>query len=308
MVKKLAKILIGLVIIVVLAVVILVMSLGTIAAGAVEKGGSFALGVPVKVDNIDIALMGGTVGVEGLNIGNPEGFEQPHLMDTGRFGLEVESGSVFSDTITVPVIELDGLEVYYVKKGDSDNVKPILANLEKLKGEGTEDEPAAEPAEEKPGKKFIVDRLTITNVTLHLEGIPVLGKKTIHVPKLEMVGLTKDNAKGLAMDELIGRVVPAVLASLFSLEDVTKLVPDLASGLLKQIGNVDELAGQIGSQAGEIAKAALEEGAKVLEGVTEGGAKVLEGAAGDVGKKVTEGIGGAMEGLFGGKKEEKKEE
>jgi hypothetical protein len=297
-VKKALKILVGLLIGLVLLVGIAWMSIDGIAASAVRQGGTYVLGVPVDVKSMSIGVFSGQIGLDGLQIDNPEGFDEPRLMATGQFAMAIEGGSIFSDTIKVPVIELDGLDVWYIKKGDTDNVKAILANLERFKsGEAPADEAPSE------GKKFLVDRLTISNVTLHLD-VPVLGKKTVRVPKIELEGLTKDNAQGLAMGELIGRVFPAMLASVFSVDEVANLIPDLAKGLMNQLGSVDELAAQLGSSAGEAAKAVLEGAGKALEGVTEGGTEAVGNLAEGAGKAIEEGVGGALEGIFGGKKKD----
>lgn len=319
MVKKLAKLMIGIVIVLVIVAAVAWMMIDSIAAGAIEKGGTYALGVPVTVDNVDIGLIGGSVGLDGLTVANPEGFTEPHLMAAGHFGLKIEGGSVLSDTVRVPLIELNGLDVYYIKTGDGDNVQPILDNLERFKSDApAEDEPAAEA---KPGRKFIVDRLTMTDITLHLR-VPVVGTRTVKINRIEMDGLTQDNAQGMAMSELMGRIVPAVLASVFSVDQVAELVPNVAGSLVKQLGHVDALATQVGGKAGQMAEAVIGQGTEALKDAGQKGTEALkkvtgegsealkkaaEGAGGageDLGKKVEQGISGALEGVFGGKKDQ----
>jgi len=296
--------------------VVVFWQINALAKAAIEKGGTYALGVPTAVEDIDISLFGGSVKVDVLNIANPQGFEAPHLLQNQHFGLEIEGGSVFSDTIEVPLIELDGMDVYLEKNKDGqNNFSVILANLEKFKsGEDAQDE-------EQEGKKFIVDKIALTNITAHVD-LPVVGMQTFKIDRIELNDVTQDNAKGVAMDELAARIMPAIMGNVVEMGKGLGKVPlELAGKLTGELTNVASLLGESAGamlgeatgQATKLAESVLKEGGKVLEGAAEGVGKTVEGVGEGLGKGVEDlgkgvgDLGKGIGGLLGGKKKDEQE-
>ena len=313
MLKKLVKVAVVLVIVLIVVVGVIFWQINSLAKAAIEKGGTYALGVPTAIEDIDISLFGGSVAVDVLNIANPQGFESPHLLQNRHFGLEIEGGSVFSDTIKVPLIELDGLDVYLEKNKDGqNNFSAILENLEKFKSGESE-----QAEEQEEGKKFIVDKIALTNITAHVD-MPVLGMQTFKIDRIELNDVTKDNAKGVAMEELAARIMPAIMGNVVEMGKGLGKVPlELAGKLTGELTNVASL---LGESAGAMLGQATGQAAKLAESVLKEGGKALEGAAGELGKTV-EGVGEGLGkgvgdlgkglgGLLGGKKkdDEEKEE
>jgi uncharacterized protein involved in outer membrane biogenesis len=230
------------------------------------------------------------VQVNELAIANPPGFEFQQLMGNKMLLVEVKGGTLLSDTIEVPLIELDGLDVYFEKTADGTNLDPVMANLERFQSE-EEDQPTE-------GRKFVVEKMTIRNITAHVKA-PVIGTKTVTVPEITFENLTQDNAQGLVLSELVARVVPAVIASVLSFEGVAELVPNLAKGVLNQVGKLQGVADVLGGAAGEAAQRA----GKAIEQLGQGAGEAAEGV-GETVEDVGKNVGGALEGLFGGKKDE----
>ena len=313
MLRKLVKIAVVLVVVLIVVIGVIFWQVNSLVKAAIEKGGTYALGVPTAIEDIDISLFGGSVKVDVLNIANPQGFESPHLLQNRYFGLEIEGGSVFSDTIEVPLIELDGLDVYLEKnKEGQNNFSAILENLEKFKSGESE-----QAEEQEEGKKFIVDKIALTNITAHVD-MPVLGMQTFKIDRIELNDVTKDNAKGVAMEELAARIMPAIMGNVVEMGKGLGKVPlELAGKLTGELTNVASL---LGESAGAMLGQATGQAAKLAESVLKEGGKALEGAAGELGKTV-EGVGEGLGkgvgdlgkglgGLLGGKKkdDEEKEE
>lgn len=304
--KTLLKIVAAVLLVLIIAAVVVVMRIDAIAKNAIEKGGTYALGVNTTVDSVSIGLLGGTFNMEGLAVANPAGFEaEPHLLKNQTFDFGINTGSVFSDTVEVDLIRFSGLDVWIIKKDGKDNVKPILENLKKFEGgEKAKDETGS-------GKEFIVKKIVIENVTAHVD-VPPLGQKQVKLDKpIVLENVTKDNAQGMLMSEIMARLYPLIMSAVVqSLGDM--LPADLLAGINGDLGdlankfggnigqminNPDQLLQDVGGKAVEsIQKQIGDQADKIGEQIGEGAGKAVE----DAGEKLKEGVGN----LFGGEKKQ----
>jgi len=265
--KKVKRIILGLVIVLVVVVIVVWAMIDRIAKAGVEKGGTYALGVDTKVDTLSLSVLSGQLTMNGLTIANPEGYKTEHLMKSGRFDLEVKTGSVFTDTVRIPKFELDGLDVNIEQKLGKSNVGEVMDNVEKQSG-----------GKEEGGKELDIDSVVIRNVTAHVQVLPIGGEAstlTVKVPLIEMKNLTPENRKGIVMRELIGKLFPAIIGGVI---DKGKGV--LPAGLTADLSqHVDGLKKVFSLEA---PKKVMEAGEKIIK---------------DVGKDV-EDVGKKLEGLL----------
>ena len=106
--KKIRRIILGLVLLVVMVIVVGLFGIDLLAKMGVEKGATYALGVETTVGSLDLSVFGGSLEMEKLRIANPEGFSAPVFVESGKFSLRMDPSSVFSDTIEVNDFELVG--------------------------------------------------------------------------------------------------------------------------------------------------------------------------------------------------------
>jgi len=163
--KTTLRIVLGLVIVVAIAVGVLLIRIDSVAQSAIQRGGTYALGVDTVVDSVDISLWGGTAAVEGLNVANPEGYPGPHLMHSDHLGLSIEPGSIRRDTVVIREIVIDGLDLNIEKSQDKYNVEVVSENLQRF-GQGEKEPAEGEPAPPAEGeqKQYIVKKLIVRNV------------------------------------------------------------------------------------------------------------------------------------------------
>ena len=64
----------------VIAVVGVYLSLGSIVKTAVQKGGTHALGVETTLSSASVNLFGGDLGLNELAVRNPPGFEEEYFL------------------------------------------------------------------------------------------------------------------------------------------------------------------------------------------------------------------------------------
>lgn len=304
--KKLVKVLGALGVVVVIGIVLIVVvvlgTIDTLAKTAIEKGGTYATGVGTTVNSADISVFGGTFEMDGFKIDNPEGFTSPHFMGMADTRVALSIGSLAQDTIRLPELTLGGIDVYLEGTGSGANYNKILNNLKRFESEdkGGSGKPA-DKGKGGSGKSFVIDLVTIDGVTVNVAGIPgiaqTVGDVSIDVPKIELKGVgSKDD--GMSLAEITDLIIKTVLSA--TIEAGGGILPadvlnELGSGLagleslgdlgITAIGDVGELAGEIGEEAG-----------KAIEDVAEGAGEVLDDAA--------KGIGEGINDLFGGGKKD----
>jgi hypothetical protein len=253
--KKLLRILVVAVAVLLAAVLIAWFMIDSIVKTGVEKGATYALEVPTTVGSVNLSLIHGQFMMNKLMIANPEGFKSPYLMDSGKFDIQTDPGTLFTDSILLKKFELDGLDVNIEQAAGGSNVNKIMDNLKRFQGSG---EPAKkeEPAEKKSGKKVRVDKVTIRNVAAHfylLTGQPI----TVNVPEIELTGVTSDDSNGVVVGELVSRLIPAILAGVA--KQAQGVVPaDVLNDMNSQIAGLKAA----GAKATEAAAAAVKEAPK----------------------------------------------
>jgi len=323
--KKLIKLLmfaaLALLLLVAVGVFILLRNVDNLAKSGIEKGATYALGVNTTLDSIHIGLMGGTAELKGLNVANPAGFTAERFMLLKQGEAAVTLGSLREDTVELPFIRLNGVEVNIEKKGDSGNYDVILDNLEKVKG------PAEEPAsDQEGGKGFIIREITIRDITANVRANMMLTKDvSINIPEIKLRDIGSGTDNGAQMDQVTKIVMQAIMTAIAKkglgilpadlLNDLESQLGDL--GGLKDMGfevtgNVTKIIGGAAESVGEIGKTIVDPNKSIDEKATEITNQVGKTIGGtgekavDSADKILKGVGG----LLGGKKkeEEKKEE
>ncbi len=273
------KIVIGVVLLLVVVVLGSWVMIDSLAKKAVQQGGEYALGVPTTVDTLTLSLLGGSLRMDKLNVANPTGYNSAHLMRTGRFDLAVRPASVFSDTVEVSTFELKGLDLNIEAKGLKNNIEAVLDHIKKLGGEST----PAQPSQQQGGggKKIRVNRIVIRDVVAHvLLPIPGSTPLMVKVPTIELNNVGSD--KPLDVAELIGRLMPAILAAV--LEQGKGIIPaDLLAGLQANVaGTVAALGGQATQMALQATNVVNAQVAGALQQVEKSVPAVAQQAVGEV--------------------------
>ena len=101
---------------------------GKLMKMGIEKGGEFALKVPVSVDDASLSILGGKAGLKNLAISNPKKYEHEHMLTLGNEQIHLKVKSVFSDTIEIESILLEDIEIVMEKEklGFVNNIQDIL--------------------------------------------------------------------------------------------------------------------------------------------------------------------------------------
>lgn len=288
---KPVKILIG------LAALLVVLVLGGVLVGftmidslvrkGVEKGGTYALGVPTELASADVGVFGGTVALAGLRIANPEGFKGDAFLTLGDGGLAVSLGTLRQDVVEVPSLSLTNIDLHLERAGEQANYQVILDNLKRF-----ESGDAPTPKDGEGGKRFIIRKVEIRDVAAHIQLIPLGGELStieVVVPEVILTDVGADNP--LKLGELMNVVTQALLSTIAANANGA-LPEDLARELTDRLGQLDALKAQGIGVAADFGEG--------LEKVV-GDLKDLQGQIEGIGDEL-EDAGDQIRGLLGGDK------
>lgn len=92
------KLLVGGLLALVILAVVAVLAVGIFLDSAVKKGvetvGPQLTKVSVKLDSVGLSLLSGSGKVNGLVVGNPEGYKTPNAINIGHASLAISPGSL----------------------------------------------------------------------------------------------------------------------------------------------------------------------------------------------------------------------
>ena len=212
--KVIFSIVIVLVVAIVSALIAGYLMMGKIVRTGIEVIGPDATGVAVTVDDVDIGLLQGTVGLDRFVMGNPPGFTDNNSFSLNTLKAAVDINSVLGNVVIVKNILIDGAHITWEGFG-GDNHKKIMQNIDTYASrfkKGGASKKTQKPKEEgTPEKKVIINNFILRNSSLDFI---VRGKKiaTIPAPDLHLTDIGKKE-HGLTVREAIEQTYQQVIAA-----------------------------------------------------------------------------------------------
>ena len=275
--KKLLKFLawtVGLLLLLVIALVLTIpLWIGPTVTGVSNAVVPEYTGTSFKLDGFALNPYSGRLSVSGLHLSNPEGYPVPEAVALESLKVEVATSTLFSDTIVIRDISIDGLYASYVSANGTNNFAWIAEYAKKKIGPKEEKE---EEEEEKSKKKVVIERLSISGVRVKVSMLPEMP-----IPTIVLKDIGKESGGA-------------------SWEEIGKTIADAAQSAFSSVGDgLGAALGVLGDGAGTLLGGAT----NVLGGATSviGGTatNIIGGASEKVGA-VTEKLGNATTNLLGG--------
>ncbi|NMA40091.1 MAG: AsmA family protein [Lentisphaerae bacterium] len=269
--KKIFTILAIVIIVLVVALAIVFSSLGRIIKTGVQTVGSQVTKSQITVDDIDLSLLGGKLVIDNLVIGNPEGFKTDSAMRLGKVQVKLNPKSIFSDSIEIYEVLVDAPQITYERSLTSSNISVIQKNVNAfLPKDDGKDKDKEEDKDKEPGKKVVIDQVTVSNGQINLSATLLQGAALpVPLPTVSLVDIGK--TRTVTPPEAAAQVLSKVLSSIL----------DVATEALKKVA----------SAPGELLQSVTSEGTKKAEeakkDIQDAAAKVEEKAA-EVSKDVKE--------------------
>jgi len=233
--KIMVRLFLVLVVLLVLAAIAVHFFLDDAIKRGVETIGPKLAKVEIKLDAVHLSLLSGSGKINGLVVGNPEGFKTPSAISVGTASLALKPASLLTDKIVIQSINVQAPEITYETDLRGNNLSKILANLEATSG-GQEKEPA-KLKETTPAKKLQVDDFIIRGGKVHVSVTAVGGQSaTVSLPEIHLKDLGKD-ADGITPAELSKKVLQVVLET--ASKEAAAVLTDISKGatyLTKDLG------------------------------------------------------------------------
>lgn len=275
MVKRLMVMGVALVLIVAGLVIVALTRVDALAKAAVEKGGTYAMGVNTTLDGAEVGILRGEFSMNGLRVANPGGYQGEHFLSLGKGSVAVNAGSLREAVITLPHLTLADLSLSLEKNAKGSNYQVILDNLKKLQGE------SSKPSS--PGDtKLVIEQLTISNVVVSVDLLGLPGgatRATIPIREINLKNVGKTGTgvadTGVTIGQVAGIVVQAIMTA--TVENAGDLLPtdvlgDM-SGRLAELGSITdfglEVVGDVKGQVEKLGEMAGEAGKKVEQAADE---------------------------------------
>jgi uncharacterized protein involved in outer membrane biogenesis len=241
------KILIIGIVVVAVIVVLLLTSINPLIKKGVETAGPEILKAPVTLEKSNVSFFSGSGELDGLTIGNPEGFKTEYAFQLGRIKVDLDPRSLTGDKIHIKDILIDAPKIIFEGTFGKSNLNQLIANVDAFMakaGQPTAGEKTEAKGEEK--KKVQIDHVTIQNGEISVSMSILQGKKlSAPLPPLELrdIGKQKDTTLAEAAKQILAAVnkaaVPAVQTGLSSISGELQKAGEI---LQQQGGTVQEKA------------------------------------------------------------------
>ena len=214
--KKILYILGTLIGLAVIAVVVLIFSLGSIVKTGVNRYGPQITQSTVVLKDARISPLSGVGTLKELTVGNPAGWQTPQAFFLKEITLEVEPRSLTTEHIVINRILIDQPVITYETTITNSNLQDLLNNIQKTAAGEKPTAPSTQPQtqpqpEAKPTKqvKIEIKSFRFQNGTIHLTGAG--NNLTVPMPELVMENLgTREG--GLTPEELTSVIVKEITA------------------------------------------------------------------------------------------------
>ena len=241
---------------------------------AVEIHGSEITRTEVTLDRVAIDPVSGRGRLEGLKIGNPEGFETPSAVELGAFSIELDMATILSDPVVIKEIVIDEPGVTYELGAGGSNIDALRRNVDAYMAEHGRKQRRG------GGRKLIIENLYIRDGTVTVSAEMLQGETAsaplpdIHLKDIGKAagGATPAEVAELIMESVADGAAKAVadLGIEKSLEGLKKSLEDLGDRVGKKVGEATKGLGD------SIGKAAKEIGKKIGSGLESAGKKLKD--------------------------------
>lgn len=165
----------------------------------------------VALSDVDVSLWTGRVVVEGLVIGNPEGFTAPEAIRLERFNLELKPASLFRDTLVIERVRIDAPQITYELGLGENNLSRLQKNLKKKSGppQGGPPPPPAPGGRRAPRRerKIVIEDLLLQEGQVRVCTSVLPGARaTVALPAIHLTGIGKARG-GVTYEEAVAEIL-----------------------------------------------------------------------------------------------------
>ncbi len=236
--KKVIAVVVGLVAVIALVVGIAASQAGSIIRHAVVKYGPEITGTSVTLEDVDVSILSGRAHVKNFKVGNPKGFDSKNAFEVGQIEVLLDVKSLFSETVKVHKILIDGAQLTVEQVAGKSNIKALQRSIEQrtagMANKGGQQGATSDDSETAMAIDHIYVNGTRVNLIANLLGEGnLLGDQNseVSIPDIHLKDIGKEGAG----------VSPAEVAKLVM--DV--IAKNVGKGMLKGLPSEEELKKQL---------------------------------------------------------------
>ena len=292
------KILIGIAVFIIVAIVALILSVDGIAKYAIDHAGTSELGVKTHAGHVGIGLFSGHSTIDNLTIDNPPGYNGKKFLKLKSGTLDASLSHLLGSDVEIDEIKLVGIQLDIEQNEKGFNYQVIMNHAKGSDATQDEKAKAAEKTDKKaaPGKRYHVKEILIEDVTITANLIGAVGKATnatIPIKRLELKDIGTDN-EGVLLSKITALIIEALLHA-----TAEAGIKDLPNALLGDLGK------QLGASSGVSLSGFSIDTGKGLSSITSGIVDSINKGTSKDKNDVGKSIGDALDNAFGNKKESK---
>lgn len=197
----LKKIVLSAVVLVIVALVVAYFVRNVLVARAVEAGSTYALGVKTDLGSAALEIRGGSLGLNNLEVRNPEGFTAKDFVTLRHGIIVVDAGSVLDKEVKVDSFIIEGVTLNLEQIDKKGNYQVLLDNIKKM-----------DMSSSKESQKFRIGLIALRDINV-TGSLNLLGKKMEKSYKLDNLALRdvgSDN--GAKISEVTATVVKTLIS------------------------------------------------------------------------------------------------
>ncbi len=259
---------------------------------AIESAGTRATGVATTLGSVSVSPFTGELTFDDLELDNPEGYPSPHFLQLETGDIQVALGSLLTDHVRFPSVELKRLTLRLEDAGGTLNAAQIASHAAQQGG------PKRKPRNPADQTKFTIDRLMVRNVDVHASW----QGKSVHLQfaEIPLHNVGSGTTAGDLIAQLHGVLLTATLDAI--VRNAGSLLPqEIAQGLGTSVVALQQLGTYtIGTidQVGRVVSGVVEQlpaaGAGAAAAILQGGVDAARGAVEDAARKAIERLLGGL--------------
>ncbi len=171
----------------------LLSNLDELVKNAIETYGTEAAQTPVAVHEVKIGLKDGSGVINGLSVGNPQGFSTPQIFTLGEIATRIDLKSISEELVTIDEVRIVAPEVFFeINQAGGTNLDRLKKNLT-AGTTGSTEKSTTNPSGGGQGPNILIRRLLFADGQIHAKVIPLGKDYELKLPRIELTNLGGKN-------------------------------------------------------------------------------------------------------------------
>lgn len=206
--KLIISLIVGTAALILVGVLIVALTLEWVIKSGLESMGPRMTQTTVTMESMEISPFSGTGSIDGLRLGNPDGYTTEFAIKFDRALIHINPTSLLSDKVVVETFQLDAPEITFEGDRRENNLGKILENMADYFGELNEHRFTG---------KLQVNHVRLSGGKVHLR-LSMFGKQnmTLSAPEIELrdLGTGPDGITSAELTQLIIKKITSKLGML----------------------------------------------------------------------------------------------